>query len=245
MLPRRKEWWQEFSCQFQPQRIQNNILTFEIIGAVTVPDADWHIDGQWVLAITQCFLLLWKLVGVFLVWRKSVIGEEMETTQWWIHWPRCWRSRAAPPPACRTYPGSSITWSTAGSPTNQHRPGSQAPAWLCAWIYKKVRSHTCLYFLGSTSLTSRRRGGLLLRLKSVVSHPCSPESEGSLWACWYSISFPTTQQLLQSSLVRGLKFGSKLFAPHTLFLFWKSILSSKGLIKNHEISWTTEKFNSS
>lgn len=80
VLPRRKEWWQEFSCQFQPQRIQNNILTFEIIGAVTVPDADWHIDGQWVLAITQCFLLLWKLVGVFLVWRKSVIGEEMETT---------------------------------------------------------------------------------------------------------------------------------------------------------------------
>lgn len=117
----------------------NNILTFEIIGAVTVPDADWHIDGQWVLAITQCFLLLWKLVGVFLVLKKK--WEEMGTTHGEftgpgaggagrLHPQHAGRTPAAPPQGALQVLPPTIT--------------DQAPAWLRAWIHKKMRRETAI-----------------------------------------------------------------------------------------------------
>lgn len=123
---------------------------------------------------------------------------------------------------------------------------SQAPAWLCACIHQKRSREitTSAHVLGSTVLTRRSRGGLLLRLKTAVRHPCSPESEGSLWVCWSLISFPTTQQLSQSSLAGGLRFGSKLFAPHLASFLKMHVLIEEVYKKNHEISWTTEKFKS-
>lgn len=87
-------------------------------------------------------------------------------------------------------------------PPASDRAVSQGPAWLCAQVHKKMRrgKTTSAYM---SVLASRRRGKLPLRMRSIVSSPCSPGAEGSPW-----VSFLSTQQLSQSSLARELEFGS-------------------------------------
>lgn len=182
--------------------MRNNTLTFEIIGAVTVPDADRHIDGQWVLAITQCFLLLWKLVGVFLVLKKKRRAVV-----------------AAPPHRALQVP----------PPTTTDQAPRPQPA-LCMDSQKDEEGDnyfcTCLYVLGTIVLTSRR-GGLLLRLRSVMSHPCSPEPEVRPWAFWFLISFPTTQQLSQSSLAKDWNLAANYLHPYTASFRKKHIVIAR------------------
>lgn len=186
-----------------------------------------------------CSESLW---GSFWFWRKSVRWEEMETTHGELTGPSAggagWPGRTR---SMQDTPWQLHHTEHRRYPTNQ----SLQPA-LCMDSQKDEErynySHLCV--LGSTVLTNRRRGRLLLRLRSVVSHPCSPESERSPWACWYLISFPITQQPSQSRLAKGLKFGSKLFAPHPASSLKNHILIEE-VYEKYKISWTTEKFKSS